>query len=216
MKNLIMTTTALVLSAGVASADMLFCERDITLANGVDGSSLTFYAHGCDRFQYQPLSERQVLNLGEHCSVESNSSGGFFEEEIEEEYVTVEYGVADGSSHSRDNLTSMGNAASDGDAVLRVRLADAGAVTIRRAGGGTVFSGNLGAGDTFLDFPQGGTYIAQMPQRTRVKATGPHTFNDLGTRTVTVITEIPENENVQPGPRTDRCGMFGEVIPPLN
>ncbi|AGH16006.1 hypothetical protein DVVG_00020 [Dunaliella viridis virus SI2] len=211
MKTLIITTAALAIMATTASAQML-CEREVSFgANEVPGAERTFYAHGCDRFQYQPLTEHQVLNLGEHCSVESSADGGTSEEEIEivEE---VPYEVADGSVHHRDNLTSMGASVTTGQQVMRVRSATAGNhVSIRRAGGGEVWSGAVGAGDTMVQVGQAGTYIATTNSRRITKATGPQTFVDRTVTTETVTVEH-ESEARQPGPRTDRCGPLGSVV----
>lgn len=218
MKTLFKSTAAALVGmtfAGAALADGPFCERPLSYgANETPGAERTFYAHGCDRFQYQPLSDARVRNLlaSGHCDVESYASGGTVEEEV----VSVDYGVADGSEHNRDNLTSMGAAASSGGQVLRVRSASNGnPVSIRRAGGGEVFSGTVDAGDTFIQVGQSGTYIATTGTRTITKATGPQTFDDVDTISVPFDNSDPwTNPNNQPGPRTDRCGFPGEAIPP--
>ena len=229
MKTFATSVLALAFATSAAMADGPICEREITLYQDgqlVDTSQLTFYPHGCDRFQYQPMTEAQVLSLGEHCSVESYASGGTEEEEVTEDVPAVTdevpYGVADGSVHNRDNLTSMG-INSNGDHVMRVRSAtDGNPVTIRRAGGGTVFTGTVGAGDTLINVGQGGTYIAQTGSRSITKATGNQPFNDVivvspaDTVTRTVTVELDEAEFYQTGPRTDRCGFPGEAIAPLN
>lgn len=184
-----------ILAAGHAMADGLICERAVSFAAGeLPGAERTFYAHGCDRFQYQPLTAGQVANLGEHCTV-----GEFGAQTImEEEYVVVRerripYGVADGSIHHRDNLTSMGASATTGEQVLRVRSAtDGNPVSIRRAGGGVVWSGTVGRGDTFVSVGQSGTYIATTGSRTITKATGPQTFNDTTTIEVFVDDASPQ------------------------
>jgi hypothetical protein len=205
--RLIAITTAAALVATSAFADGPICERDISIP-GVDTASLTFYAHGCDRFQYQPLTAAQVLNLGEHCSVESYASGGTEEETVVDQ---VEYGATQPGDFDRDNLTSMGMATSNGQQVMRVRSAtDGNPVSIRRAGGGVVWSGTVGAGDTFVQVGGSGTYIATTGSRTITKATGSHSFTDRTETTVTV--EREGGDFYQPGPRTSRCGFPGEAI----
>lgn len=248
MKIFAISTAALVLSAGSALAQPLLCEREVTRYSGgklVDTDTLTFYAHGCDAFQYHPLTAHQVANLGAHCELPIYPTDApVAEEEIEVvEVETIERpggvattvtprGVADGSVHSRDNLTSMGIAASDGQHVLRVRSATNGnPVTIRRAGTGTVWTGTVDAGDTLIGFSQGGTYIATTGSRTITKATGPQTFNDVtqtpyGPQTVESVTTRTVTRPAQGsgelifarqgGPRTDRCAPLGGSVPPRN
>jgi hypothetical protein len=175
MRNTLYTSAmALVLASGTAFADGPICEREITLyQNGqlVDTSTMTFYPHGCDRFQYQPMTENQVLNLGEHCSVESSASGGCDagEEEVDgqcistqllEEEVTREVqsqqevarGVFDGSEREF-RVTSM-----DGSNTVRVRRTDGRAVELRIAGN-TVLEIPAGApGQAYFDLPAGQSF----------------------------------------------------------
>lgn len=224
MKTLIKSTAAALVGmafAGAALADGPFCERPLSYgANETPGAERVFYAHGCDRFQYQPLSDATLRNLlaSGACDVESYASGGTVEEEVE--VPTVEYDTADGSQHERDNLTSMGVSTGTGDHVLRVRSASAGnPVSIQRYGAGEVWAGTVGAGDTFVRVGDAGTYIATTGSRTITKATGNQPFNDV--ETVTVEREVGNvdlwtNPNDQPGPRTARCGFPGEAIAPLN
>jgi hypothetical protein len=110
---------------------------------------------------------------------------------------------------------------------MRVRSATNGnPVTIRQAGGGTVFSGTVDAGDTFVAVGGPGTYIAQTGSRTITKATGPQDFNDGATESFAASVRVegtstrtfaPGGESGagarQMGARTDRCGYPGEAIP---
>jgi hypothetical protein len=246
------TTLIAALAATPALADGPNCERVVSLwSNGqaVDTSTLTFYAHGCDAFQYQDLSEHRIAQLGEHCEIPIYPTDPPLPEDGEQAIVTVlveqgftipardatilapPRGVANGASFDRDNLTSMGVSTFDGQHVMRVRSATNGnPVTIRQAGGGTVFSGTVGAGDTFVAVGGPGTYIAQTGSRSITKATGPQSFNDADT------VNVPERQGTrsidrsyttgpttgqgggtgyvaQGGPRTDRCGYPGEAIP---
>jgi hypothetical protein len=212
MKNFI-TTTAVALALASPAAAFDWCERDITIA-GVDTSTLPVYIHGCDRFQYQPLTARQVANLGEHCSVESYADGGT-EEEVVEEEIAIPRGVADGAEFDKDNLTSMGSAVSDGQQVMRIRSAtDGNPAELLRVGGPEVFQGTVDRGDTFVTVGTPGTYILTTGSRVVTKATGPQTWNDVSTSTRTVTVEREGNgvTGYMPGPRTSRCGFFGEVI----
>jgi hypothetical protein len=96
--------------------------------------------------------------------------------------------VADGSAPTADNLTSMGNAASDGAEILRVRSTTDQDVSIRRAGGDTVVV-SVGMGDTLVAVPDGGTYIASFAASGRniTKATGDQVFGDVTTAMVDSI-----------------------------
>jgi hypothetical protein len=101
MKTIITTTAALALMATAAFADGPFCEREITIFHDgqlVQSSSLPFYAHGCDRFQHQPLSPQHARNLiaSGNCDVESYATGEIVETEITEE---VEILRRNGHSH---------------------------------------------------------------------------------------------------------------------
>jgi hypothetical protein len=112
--------------------------------------------------------------------------------------VTKPRGVADGSQHERDNLTSMGIAESDGANILRVRSTTEQTVYIRKAGGDT-FSIEVGAGDTLVEVPSGGTYIAKFTNSERqiTKATGNQPFPDqYGVQTF-VETRTPTSTTVQ-------------------
>lgn len=92
--------------------------------------------------------------------------------------------VADGSIHSRDNLTSMGFAVSDGATILRLRSTQEQDVHLRKAGGGTE-TVSVGIGDTFVAVPGPGTYIATFVGSGRkvTKATGPQDWQDVFTET---------------------------------
>jgi hypothetical protein len=237
------TTLIAALAATPALADGPNCERVVSLwSNGqaVDTSTLTFYAHGCDAFQYQDLSEHRIAQLGEHCEIPIYPTDP---PEVEAEEIVVyafdqpytgtrnvltqPRGVANGASFDRDNLTSMGVSTFDGQHVMRVRSATNGnPVTIRQAGGGTVFSGTVDAGDTFVAVGGPGTYIAQTGSRTITKATGPQDFNDGATESFAASVRVegtstrtfaPGGESGagarQMGARTDRCGYPGEAIP---
>jgi hypothetical protein len=222
IKSLAAAIVGMALAAGSAFADGPNCERLGSRAIGdgeiVASTSLPFYAHGCDLFQHQPLSPATARNLiaSGNCSVESSADGLTIEEEV----VVVDYEVADGSEHERDNLTSMGAAASSGSQVMRVRSAtDGNPVTITRYGSGEVWSGTVDRGDTFVQVGDAGTYIAETGSRRITKATGPQTFDDVETierEIATGGTWSAENANRQPGPRGERCGFAGEMIPPLN
>jgi hypothetical protein len=88
MKTIITTTAALALMATAAFADGPFCERPVSFGAGeIPGAERTFYAHGCDRFQYQPLSEAHARNLiaSGNCDVESYGTGEEVEITAEEE-----------------------------------------------------------------------------------------------------------------------------------
>lgn len=105
-------------------------------------------------------------------------------DEVEDriEYVekVKEREVADGAVFEKDNLTSMGYAASDGATIMRIRSSQAQTVHLRKAGGGTqVFE--VGPGDTFVEVPGPGTYIADFKGTgaSKTKATGPQTFPDV-------------------------------------
>jgi hypothetical protein len=211
--------------AGAAFAQD-WCEREVTLFRGgelVDTSALPVYIHGCDRFQYQPLTPQQVMSLGEHCSVESTASGGTEEEEVEQDVVTVEYGTTTettpwGAPVTGENLTSNGISEAFGDNVLAVRSTVPQAVAIERLGGPTL-NVDVGAGYTLVrdeGFAGSATYRATFSVQggQRVKAAGPQNFDDLDTITTTVTVEREGNGALprMPGPRTDRCGFFGEVI----
>jgi len=237
MKTFINSTAALALMATAALASPAaafdWCEREITLYQDgqlVDTSALPVYIHGCDRYQYQPLTPQQVINLGEHCSVESYADGGTEEETVEEEVEvteTYEYGVTSettpwGSQVSGNNLTSNGISETYGDNVLAIRSSVSQTVTVERLGGPTI-EVEVGAGYTMVrdeGFAGSATYRATFGTEggTRVKAAGPQSFTDsftrveTRTRTVTVEREGNGVEAYMPGPRTDRCGLFGEVI----
>lgn len=254
MKIFTCLAASLTLVTGSALADELLCERDHTFFDGgqlVDTDTLTFYAHGCDRFQYRDIGLAQaaaLLSAGQ-CSIEASADGngcgaGYeetedgecvsirvveFEVEFEVPALTQPRGVANGAQFDRDNLTSMGVSAFDGQNVMRVRSATPNnPVTLRVAGGGVVWSGTVGAGDTFIATGTGSqTVIAQTGSRTITKATGPQTFNDLGTetrtetdtRTETSVTSVrgggASSPARQPGPRTDRCAPLGGSVLPL-
>jgi hypothetical protein len=111
------------------------------------------------------------------------------DERVVEEEVVAERGVSDGSMPSGDNLTSMGNAVSDGATILRVRSTVAQDVKIRKAGGGTVIV-SVEAGDTLVAVDGVGTYIADFlgTNVSKTKATGPQDFNDVSTVDVVVRT----------------------------
>ena len=111
--------------------------------------------------------------------------------------VTKTRGVADGSQHERDNLTSTGIAESDGANILRVRSTTDQTVYIRKAGGDT-FSIEVGAGDTLVEVPSGGTYVAKFSESERwiVKATGHHSFPDQYGVVTYVETLVPVAETV--------------------
>lgn len=102
-------------------------------------------------------------------------------------------GVADGSIHSKDNLTSMGNAASDGAEVVRIRSTQSQTVSLREAGGGTVTI-DVDAGDTLVEVSDGATVIAEFhgSGAKKTKATGNQTFNDVNETDVEV--EITERQ----------------------
>jgi len=183
MKLTLVSTAAIALFTAAQAFANPLCEPPGHHVTDGDG---TYYNHGCHAFAMHDLSEnqaRQLWNAG-HCSMWNPLGGGVEEIEI----VDVDYGVADGSTHDRDNLTSMGAAASSGEQVLRVRSASNGnTVTIRRAGHpGVVFNGTVDAGDTFVQVGPPGNYIAATGSRTITKATGPQTFDDLTTVEVTV------------------------------
>jgi len=179
---------AMVALSGSAALANPVCEPPGTFFTSGDG---TLYDHGCHAFATSDLSEnqaRQLWNAG-HCSMWNPASGGVEEVEV----VDVDYGNADGSEHARDNLTSMGAAASSGNQVMRVRSASNGnPVEIRRAGGGVVFSGTVNAGDTFVQVGGPGTYIATTGSRTITKATGPQTFGDTSTIEVALDDSRPQ------------------------
>jgi hypothetical protein len=217
MKTMFTAIAAMALTVTAASAQQ-FCERVGTrFVEGqfVHSTSLPFYAHGCDRFQHTELSAQQAANLlaSGNCSIEASPSGGTEEEEIE---VVLDYETTVPGEFSQDNLTSMGAAISNGQQVMRVRSAtDGNTVSIRQAGGGVVWSGTVGAGDTFVQVGGPGTYIATTGSRTITKATGPQTFGDV--RTETIIVELPESEAFYDlAPRGDRCGSNGELIAAVN
>lgn len=107
--------------------------------------------------------------------------------DVEREEVKAR-GVADGATHNAPNLTSMGVAKSDGKTIVRVRTTQEGTVVIKKAGGGVVFDGNVGKGDTLVEVPGGGTYIAEVEGKKITKATGPQEFNDVQT-VVDTVTE---------------------------
>jgi hypothetical protein len=202
MKTLMTSAMALVIASGAAFADGPICEREITLyQNGqlVDTSQLTFYPHGCDRFQYQPMTERQILNLGEHCSVESYASGGTEEEEVttEEE---VEISFLEPTLTPHQILQGAAQVFYDTYHSLNPR-------TLRQALYATVVAGHRAA-----EFKAAEMNRAQNPQMIT------ETSIESVTRTVTVEREGNTDWSwfVQPGPRTDRCGFPGEEIAPLN
>lgn len=211
MKTLTLTAAALALIAGPALSQV-HCERAVSFGAGeTPGAERTFYAHGCDRFQYTPLTPAQAANLigSGNCSVESSTDDAG---QIVEVTVPLEYEVADGSAHAQDNLTSMGEAVLAGGQVLRVRSAtDGNNVTIARAGSGLVWSGTVGAGDTFVNVGAPGTYIAQTDSRRITKATGPQAFADF-----TIEERVLEGSGGVSwnGPRTARCGTGGAAVPP--
>lgn len=223
---MMMSAISLSMCAPAIAQDMI-CERDLGPlvqheGEMVDPSTLTFYAHGCDRFQYQPLTEAQVLNLGEHCSVESYADGREVEEEVEVTEV-YEYNVTNettpwGSQVSGDNLTSNGVSVTYGDNVLAIRSSMPQTVSIREYGSNrTVGEFNVGAGYTMVrdtGYAGSATYIAdfQGAEISRTKAAGPQDFVDFTTRTETRMVEVEGDSINQPGPRTDRCGYFGEAI----
>jgi hypothetical protein len=239
----ISTTIAAALAATPVFADGLICERVLSYGAGeVPGHERTFYAHGCDAFQYFDLSAHEVAQLGEHCNIplyptdppppEGEEAVLYAFDQLYEgtrDVLTQPRGVANGASFDRDNLTSMGVSEFDGQNVVRVRSAtDNNPVTLRVAGGGTVWSGTVGAGDTFIATGTGPqTVIAQTGSRSITKATGGHPFSDVGTETYetsvrvegrAVQTFAPGGEigggSRQMGARTDRCGPLGAVIPP--
>lgn len=91
-----------------------------------------------------------------------------------------ERGVATGPVPTSDNLTSMGEAASDGATILRVRSTVPQDVQIQKYGG-SVQTVTVGAGDTLVAVPGQGTYIATFTGThvRKTKATGPQTFDDI-------------------------------------
>lgn len=205
-----------------------WCEREITLYQGgelVDTSELPVYIHGCDRFQYQPLTQGQLNNLlaSGSCSVESYASGGTEQEEVEEEVVSVKYGQTTettpwGAAVTGENLTSNGVSQAFGDNVLAIRSTVPQTVSLERLGGPTL-NVNVGAGYTLVrdeGFAGSATYRATFATQGGqvVKAAGPQPFDDLETvtRTIDVAREGTEELPRMPGPRTDRCGTFGDVI----
>lgn len=95
-------------------------------------------------------------------------------------------GVADGSAPAANNLTSMGNAVSDGATVMRIRSIGDQNVQLRRVGGSTL-SLAVGRGDTLVGVEGPGTYVATFENGdSRTRATGPQAFNDVTTETRTV------------------------------
>lgn len=110
-------------------------------------------------------------------------------ERIIEEEVVADRGVAFGDVPSGDNLTSMGNAVSDGATILRVRSTIPQDVSIRKAGGDAI-TVSVGAGDTYVPVDGSGTYIATFTGTnvTKTKATGPQDFNDISINEVVVRT----------------------------
>jgi hypothetical protein len=111
-------------------------------------------------------------------------------------------GVSDGSVHSAPNLTSMGNN-EDGTHTFRVRAETDQNVTIRRAGGDS-FTVAVQAGDTLIDVPTGGTYIATFgaTHRNITKASGPQLFDDTITTSREIVTEVPREVEVDMVVRT--------------
>ncbi len=202
MKTFATSVLALAFATSAAMADGPICEREITLYQDgqlVDTSQLTFYPHGCDRFQYQPMTERQVLNLGEHCSVESYASGGTEEEEVTEEVVTetqvpeptlshseILHGAAQVFHNTYHSLNPRG---------WRDRI---------RA---TVIAGHAAAEFKHTELAR--SRNPEIITRQNVEEI---------TRTVTIEREGNNDWSwfQQPGPRTDRCGFPGEAIAPLN
>lgn len=86
MKKVLITTALIAFGASTAFADTLNCERVMNFgADATPGEERVFYAHGCDRFQYSPLTPREVANLGEHCNVESSATGRIELVEVEVE-----------------------------------------------------------------------------------------------------------------------------------
>jgi hypothetical protein len=198
MKTFMTTIAALAASTTLASADSL---RNHPVPAGAEAAVRVFGDERTNLECYMPITASgEIAAPGEEIAYWNNRSfplgtiGG--EEEVEEEITEVSevpYGVADGSVHERDNLTSMGASSTTGQQVMRVRSAsDNNPVTIRRAGGGEVFSGTVDAGDTFVQVGGPGTYIAQTGSRSITKATGPQTFTDRTetTRTVTLTVQI--------------------------
>jgi len=231
MKTFIMTTAAIALTAGAAFADGPICEREITLYQDgqlVDTSTLTFYPHGCDRFQYQPMTEAQVLNLGAHCSVESYASGGTEEEEVTEEVEGVlDYDVSNpqtpwgtDATNRKENFAFNGVSVTHGDNVFGVYSPEAQTFNLERVGTGVVRTVEVGPGYTlvrdtgFNGSAQYDGYFSNGVERGRHTSSPERQFDDTTveevTRTVTV--ELDEAEFYQPGPRTDRCGFPGEAI----
>lgn len=181
-KTLVTSALALVVASSAALADGPICEREITLYRDgqlVDTTQLTFYPHGCDRFQYSDLDPVQAnaLIASQNCSVESSSSGGGCGEgeemndegqcvrvvEVEREVtdqvptevveeVPVPRGEFDGTEREF-RVTSM-----DGTNTVRVRRSDGRAVDLR-IGGNTVLSIPAGApGEAYFDLPEGQSF----------------------------------------------------------
>ncbi|MGB0499362.1 MAG: hypothetical protein ACPGID_13570, partial [Rubricella sp.] len=146
-----------------------------------------------------PAGAAEQLMAAGHCDIPFSPTGGSVRTtEIVEVFAR---GVADGSVHGSDALTSMGIADTDGAHIMRVRLSSPGSVTLERVGTGTVFSGALGAGDTLVAVPSGGTYRLTTPSRTQVKATGTQPFRDWTSETVT----IPDSEEIGTSAVAPQC-----------
>lgn len=183
MKLLILASLATFVAGPVIA--QVCAPRDVTYySNGALIDSPTVF-NTCHAFQHhEGISARTLANLhaGDGCSVEASPDGRSVLEAFD--VLTVDYGVADGQEYAKDNLTSMGIADSNDAPVLRIRSTSAQDVTLERVGGGVVFSGPVGAGNTLIRSTEGpGTYRLTTPNRVVVKATGPQSFNDTATET---------------------------------
>ena len=74
MINKLMMTAAAMMLAVPAMAQ----ERPVTYFSGALVENPTYYAHGCDAFQYMDISQRQADQLlaSGNCSVEASADGG--------------------------------------------------------------------------------------------------------------------------------------------
>ncbi|MEM9476176.1 MAG: lipoprotein [Pseudomonadota bacterium] len=145
-----------------------------------------------------PNTQPQPIDACITGSVEFRKSGQCVDWKTVTSTETVEEvrarGVSDGSIHSKDNLTSMGNAASDGAEIVRVRSTQPQTVSLREAGGGTTTI-EVDAGDTLVEVSDGATVIAEFQGSgaKKTKATGNQTFNDVTEVEVTTSTRVRED-----------------------
>lgn len=177
MKTFATTIAALVLAAGAANSQELLCEREHTFFDEgqlVDTDTLTFYAHGCDRFQYRDIGLNQAASLlsAGLCSIEASASGGcgqgaelnedgecvaIIEVQVEEEFqipaVTEEVAIPRGEF--RGTASEFRLTAEQGSNTIRVSRPDGRALELRRSGNTllSIPAGQPGVGH--FDLPAG-------------------------------------------------------------